>query len=219
MRSHSAKPVRHVHLVRHGEVENPHGVSYGRLPGFRLSATGARQMKITAEYLRSVCGDLRALHTSPLERAQESAAILAERLDETPTIEPALIEIASWRDGLPRRFDPVGYARRFLDRRARAETEAPRAVVERMRAAVGRALALTSSEGAEPTSTVLVSHQAPIWFARAAFERTDSLAERLLDVAPWLVAGSRCDVASVTTLCFDQGGRFVCSRYFAAPKG
>ena len=29
-----------VHLVRHGEVHNPDGVLYGRLPGFHLSELG-----------------------------------------------------------------------------------------------------------------------------------------------------------------------------------
>ena len=29
-----------VHLIRHGEVYNPDGVLYGRLPGFRLSDKG-----------------------------------------------------------------------------------------------------------------------------------------------------------------------------------
>ena len=32
-----------VHLLRHGEVYNPDGVLYGRLPGFRLSELGERQ--------------------------------------------------------------------------------------------------------------------------------------------------------------------------------
>src|SRR5215470_4349014 len=31
-----------VHLLRHGEVSNPRGVLYGRLPGFRLSPEGER---------------------------------------------------------------------------------------------------------------------------------------------------------------------------------
>jgi broad specificity phosphatase PhoE len=170
-------------------------------------------MAITADYLRSVCGDLRALHCSPLQRALESAAILAERLDEAPTVEPDLIEIASWRDGLPRRVAPLPYLRRFLDPQARAVSEQPREVVRRMRDVVSRALALT--EATPGGSAVLVSHQAPIWFARVAFERADSLGQRLLGVAPWLLPDSRCDVASVTTLCFDADGRFVCSRYFA----
>ena len=32
-----------VHVVRHGEVHNPDGILYGRLPGFRLSDTGRAQ--------------------------------------------------------------------------------------------------------------------------------------------------------------------------------
>ncbi len=31
-----------VHVVRHGEVHNPDGVLYGRLPGFHLSEAGRR---------------------------------------------------------------------------------------------------------------------------------------------------------------------------------
>ena len=36
-------PQTRVHLVRHGEVENPDKVLYGRRPGYHLSALG-RQM-------------------------------------------------------------------------------------------------------------------------------------------------------------------------------
>ncbi len=32
-----------VHVMRHGEVHNPTGVLYGRLPGFRLSENGPRR--------------------------------------------------------------------------------------------------------------------------------------------------------------------------------
>ena len=31
-----------VHLLRHGEVHNPTGILYGRLPGYRLSERGRR---------------------------------------------------------------------------------------------------------------------------------------------------------------------------------
>jgi broad specificity phosphatase PhoE len=40
-----------VHLLRHGEVHNPDGVLYGRLPGFRLSELGERQAVAAAEWL------------------------------------------------------------------------------------------------------------------------------------------------------------------------
>ena len=40
-----------VHVVRHGEVYNPSGVLYGRLPGFHLSETGRAQADTVAEAL------------------------------------------------------------------------------------------------------------------------------------------------------------------------
>ena len=33
-------PVTVVHLMRHGEVHNPDGILYGRLPGYLLSELG-----------------------------------------------------------------------------------------------------------------------------------------------------------------------------------
>ena len=60
-----------LHLVRHGEVENPRGVIYGRLPGYNLSERGRRQAAAAARRLRDA--DLAAVWASPLERAQETA--------------------------------------------------------------------------------------------------------------------------------------------------
>ena len=64
-------------LVRHGQVHNPEGVIYGRLPGYGLSDVGRQQIGVAA----AVLADRRpidALIASPMQRAQESAAILAE---------------------------------------------------------------------------------------------------------------------------------------------
>ena len=36
-----------VHLLRHGKVHNPDGILYGRLPGYRLSASGT-EMAVAA---------------------------------------------------------------------------------------------------------------------------------------------------------------------------
>ena len=43
-----------VHLLRHGEVYNPDGLLYGRLPGYRLSERGRRQAELVAEALSSI---------------------------------------------------------------------------------------------------------------------------------------------------------------------
>ena len=60
-----------VHLLRHGEVHNPTGVLYGRLPGYHLSELG-QQM---AQRIADAVGDRDITHVvaSPLERAQETA--------------------------------------------------------------------------------------------------------------------------------------------------
>ena len=39
-----------VHLLRHGEVHNPEGVLYGRLPGYRLAERGERMAERVADY-------------------------------------------------------------------------------------------------------------------------------------------------------------------------
>src|ERR1700739_4626888 len=64
-----------VHLVRHGEVHNPDGVLYGRLPGFGLSETGRLMAKAGADSRRGGEGPL--LRSSPRERAVETAEPIA----------------------------------------------------------------------------------------------------------------------------------------------
>ncbi len=41
-----------IFLIRHGEVDNPEDIIYGRLPNYRLSEKGEIQVKKTAEFLR-----------------------------------------------------------------------------------------------------------------------------------------------------------------------
>src|ERR1700684_1670449 len=80
-----------VHLLRHGEVENPKGIIYGRIPGFGLSEDGRMMAKAAADYLAE--RDVVAIFTSPLERARETAEPLAERV----SLEPIVGELVSER--------------------------------------------------------------------------------------------------------------------------
>ena len=66
-----------VFLVRHGEVENPDRVVYADMPGFGLSERGRAEAAAAAEFLGSM--EVAAIYASPLQRAQETAWILAER--------------------------------------------------------------------------------------------------------------------------------------------
>ena len=64
-----------VHMMRHGEVDNPDGILYGRLPGFRLSGDGQAQARKVADTLAD--HDVKAVFASPLQRAQETATPIA----------------------------------------------------------------------------------------------------------------------------------------------
>ena len=64
-----------VHMVRHGQVDNPQHLLYERLPGFHLSAKGRRMARATADYMASQpdMASAVAIFSSPLERTRETA--------------------------------------------------------------------------------------------------------------------------------------------------
>lgn len=67
-----------IYLMRHGLVENPGNVLYGRLPGFHLSAEGRKQIKINAQKLKN--RGIKKIYSSPMERSVETAEILKSEL-------------------------------------------------------------------------------------------------------------------------------------------
>ncbi len=79
-----------VHLVRHGEVENPRRLVYGRRPGCSLSARGREQARALAARLAG--REVAAVYSSPLERARETAGLIAEGLGLPVTVMDALME-------------------------------------------------------------------------------------------------------------------------------
>lgn len=88
-----------VHLLRHGEVHNPDGVLYGRLPGFRLSELGQRQAQAAADWLAQ--RNIAYLVSSPLERAQQTATPLAVATGLDIAIDDRLIEADNRLQGRP----------------------------------------------------------------------------------------------------------------------
>jgi broad specificity phosphatase PhoE len=190
-----------VHLLRHGEVHNPDGVLYGRLPGFRLSERGERQAKIVAEALAGE--DITAVLASPLERARQTALPLAAAHCLEVIIEPNLIEAANAFEG--RRFG-VGdgslrrpqHWRKLCNPFKPSWGEPYQEIAARMRLAIDRARWL-----AEGHTAVCVSHQLPIWTVRRDLE-----GKRL-----WHDPRRRqCALASLTTLVYD-GDRLAELRY------
>ncbi len=158
-----------VHVMRHGEVENPEGVLYGRLPGYHLSELGRRMADRVAEHLAE--RDITHVVASPLERAQETAEPIGKthgldvasdrRLIEAANAfegktfgvgDGALRKPANWRH-LTNPFRP-SWGEPYIDQ------------VVRMMAALGAA-----RDAARGHEAVCVSHQLPIWIVRSFVER------------------------------------------------
>lgn len=89
-----------VHLVRHGEVHNPTGVFYGRIPGFKLSENGRNQVKKLGKHLSN--RSIKKIYASPLDRTKETAAIIQEFFPTIPvSYDERLIEVGSPVQGKP----------------------------------------------------------------------------------------------------------------------
>ena len=93
-----------IHLLRHGEVSNPRGVLYGRLPDFHLSPDGEHMAKAAAAFLAG--RDVTLLLSSPLERALETAAPVAAQFGLEVRVDERLIE--PWNHFEGERFD-IGF--------------------------------------------------------------------------------------------------------------
>ena len=180
-----------VHLVRHGEVFNPEKILYGRLPGYHLSARGE---SMAAAAATSFSGhDVAVLRSSPLERAQETAAPFAEKLRLDVTLDDRLLEagnqfeglrVRSWRSQL---WNPVRWP---LMRNPITPSwgEPYTEIAQRMTEAIDDARAAASGREA-----ILVSHQLPI-----------VCIQRLAQGLPFAhnPAVRECNLASVSSLVF-----------------
>ena len=190
-----------IHLVRHGNVENPKGVIYGRLPGYHLSERGRRQAEAAAVRLDQVRAD--RVWSSPMERARETAEIIAARHAASVRIDDRFTESLSTLEGAsgsllrllmsPSRWwalrNPLrpSWGESFTDIR------------KRMLGGIADAV-----EEASGQDVVIVSHQTPVVVARLALARRST--------PPWLGL-IPCDTGSVTTLVV-EGDRALSASYF-----
>ncbi|HTI24589.1 MAG TPA: histidine phosphatase family protein [Kutzneria sp.] len=182
-----------VHLMRHGEVHNPNGILYGRLPGFRLSAQGEKQALRVAEHLAD--RDIVHVVASPLERAQQTAGPIADSHRLELATDDRLIEADNQFEGLkvsvgdgalrspkhwPKLRNPFepSWGEPYLK------------IAHRMLGAVHRARAAAAGHEA-----VCVSHQLPVWTVRLFLEGKHM----------WHDPRKRqCSLASLTTLTFED---------------
>lgn len=190
-----------VHLVRHGEVENPEGVLYGRRSGYHLSELGRQMADRVAEHLAE--RDITYVVSSPLERAQETAQPVAkghsldlatdERLIEAANVfegktfgvgDGALRKPGNWKH-LTNPFKP-SWGEPYVEQ------------VVRMMGALDAA-----KDAARGHEAVCVSHQLPIWIVRSFVEK------RKLWHDP---RRRQCTLASLTSFTY-QGDRIVSVGY------
>jgi broad specificity phosphatase PhoE len=182
-----------VHLLRHGEVHNPEGVLYGRLPGFKLSDLGEQMADRAAEALAG--RDVTHVVSSPLERAQQTAAPVAARHGLRISIDDRIIEAdnifegqrVGVGDGILK--NPKAW-RHLYNPFTPSWGEPYVELAGRMRAAVSAAR--TAARGHE---AVLVSHQLPVWIARLDAEQRRFVHDP---------RKRQCGLASLTSLSFDD---------------
>ncbi|TDU05819.1 broad specificity phosphatase PhoE [Streptomyces sp. 846.5] len=157
-----------VHLMRHGEVHNPEGVLYGRLPDYHLSELGRKMADRVADHLSG--RDITHVVASPLERAQETAAPIGAAHGLAVAADERLIEAANVFEG---KTFGVGDGSlrnpqywKYLTNPFRPSWGEPYIEqVVRMMGALNAA-----RDAARGHEAVCVSHQLPIWITRSFAE-------------------------------------------------
>jgi broad specificity phosphatase PhoE len=182
-----------VHLLRHGEVHNPRGVLYGRLPGYGLSERGHAMARRVADTVAD--RDIVHVGSSPLQRAQETAAPVAEKLGLEIVTDDRVIEAGNVFEGLTLGVGARSLAHprhwKHLRNPFRPSWGEPYAEqVVRIREAMDDVADEVAGHEA-----VIVSHQLPIWVTRLAVE-----GRRL-----WHDPRKReCSLASLTTFTYED---------------
>ena len=180
-----------VHLVRHGEVHNPRHLVYASLPGFRLSPRGVKQTQQAGGYLAG--RPIRAVWSSPLERALQTAENLAAPHRLQVGVLPGLVEWGLMDRWAGHRWEEIpelfpGEMEAYLQHPSRLAfgPETLPELAERIATAV-RSADATVSDG----EVAVVGHQDPIQAGRLLLTGR-SLTELFQD---------RPEHCSVITLC------------------
>ena len=196
-----------VHVLRHGEVENPNKILYGRQPGWGLSLRGQEMAQTLGDWSRTI--DLGALHVSPLQRAQETAAPIAAAHKIAITTDERLIEAANVFEGKPFGVGdgvlkhPSSWPHLWNPWRP-SWGEPYDQQINRMLGAI-----FAARDAAAGKDAIVVSHQLPIWILRSAIEN-----RRLLHDP----RKRECTLASVTGIHFDNDGMISGTSYLEPAK-
>ena len=196
-----------VHVIRHGEVENPNKILYGRQPGWRLSKRGEEMAEVIGDWSKTI--NLGALHVSPLQRAQETAAPISRAHSIPIVTDDRLIEAENVFEGKSFEFGsgvlkhPSSW-RHLYNPWKPSWGEPYEEQISRMLAAI-----FDAQKAADGKDAIVVSHQLPIWILRSAIE-----GRRLLHDP----RKRECTLASVTSVHFDEDGMITGTSYSEPAK-
>ena len=185
-----------VHVCRHGQVDNPEHILYGRLPGYGLSELGHQMAQRLGEHFADV--PLDHLRVSPLQRAQETLAPIAATRPHLEIVEDArVIEAANILEGQSfGRFNQrLLLPRNLIHLRNPLRPswgEPDPLIAQRMSAAIADAAASVPQGG----QALIVAHQLPIYIARLDAEGRSFVHNP---------ATRECRLASVTAFHFVAG--------------
>lgn len=188
-----------VHLVRHGEVENPLNIWYGRMEGFGLSERGRRQAEVLGRHFAG--RKIEAVFSSPMERALQTAAPIAQAVGVEVAVVDDIIESYTKLQGKTgnwRMFRNPLLLRHFLLPSRPSWGEPYLHIRKRMSASL-----VSMARAHEGGEVVAVSHMTPILVARLWAGQNRR--------APWR-AKLACTHASITTLEF-EGEQWGCTGY------
>ena len=188
--------------MRHGEVQNPERIVYGRLPNYHLTEKGRAMTRASAEHfarLMSEGHNIVYLTCSPLTRTRESAEPITELLGLEAHPDPRLIEGGNHFEGLHVNKDELlrnpRHWPKLLNPTRPSWGEPYAEQAARMAAAIRDAAAKAVELGGEGSEAIVVSHQLPIWMARRSAEG------KFLPHDP---RTRQCNLASVTSFHFDD---------------
>ncbi|MEU8891346.1 histidine phosphatase family protein [Streptomyces sp. NPDC048442] len=177
---------RHLYIARHAEATSDESA---------LTEAGRRQAVLLGERLRGV--PLAAIHHGPLDRAAETARLVAEQLgqDVRPRMNEAAGDYVPYepvREELPAGTDADRYLDFVASQPAKAREKGPQLAARAMELFTGT---VESPDGPETRHELVVTHNfLAAWFVRAA-----------QDAPEWRWLGTNLANAALTVIRYAPG--------------
>lgn len=189
-----------IYFVRHAHYKNPQSLVPGRIPGYNLDELGIVKARKLGEYFQKIKPSL--IYTSPLERAFETADIIAAFIPEVKldhVYELTEVDAAQWQAYKLEDLFTNHYYEEYINKPNSSE------IAENLNSLSDRIVKFTNKICIENKgqSVVCVSHKDPITVLRLSLEKKPLT----------LLNHYRVDMASISHFTFDDRNRFISFEY------